>query len=350
VPGGDDDGEMRASVPNPFFAAVGLDVPYRDAVECGDFVFVSGQTSIDHDTLEPLHPDDVVAQADEAIDRVQAILDHFGRSLDDVVKLDAYFVSPAKGAGEALAAIARRLGARAAVTAVEVSGLVRGGLLVEVDAIAVDGTAAPLIFTPGCAAPDLDAALGALAEALGADAIGMDRLARVRVSCTSADAAAAAETRLRELAPHAVVTSLVVPGVIAPGASIALDGVGVTAGAITPMEGAPGDPRAVILERSPLAFVAASRAAPAGDALPEQMAGVMDGLRAAVVRCGAVMDDVVKQCLYYASWDGWSESVQVRGRYVDQPLAAIAVGAGASAPQVLVQSDAVVFIDAGARS
>jgi enamine deaminase RidA (YjgF/YER057c/UK114 family) len=244
---------------------------------------------------------------------------------------------------------------------------VRGGLLSECDAIAVtdadrkvssrgahDGlfpagvTAGPLVFlsghtarTPGTdVAAELEAVIDNLAETLAEFGIGVDRLLKLTVHTPAPSVASAVEALLPTLAPDVAVTSLVVPRVFDPGASVAIDGVAAMEGAIERMDGV------VTCSATPLAFLAAQRPGDTDETgLPAQTAQVMDGLRAAMDRCGATMDDIVKQQLFYGDWGEWAESVEVRARYLSEPLAAIAVGAGSSDPRALIQSDAMAFVE-----
>jgi enamine deaminase RidA (YjgF/YER057c/UK114 family) len=364
---------MRASVPNPFFIAAGHDVPYRDAIQAGDFVFVSGQAAVDYDTFGAQHPGDMVEQSATALEQVEGILGHFDLTLDHVVKLNTYFVgTDDRAARTSTARQAAMLGGRAACAAGTVSGLVRDGLLSECDAIAVtdaadrrvstrlthDGgfpaavSAGPLLFVSGhiAGAPtadtaaELDAVIAALAETLGEFGIGVDRLVKLTIQTPTRSVAAAVEALLPHVAPNAAVTSLVVPRVLGPGRSIAIDGIAVADGAIEHADGV------VTCAATPLVFLSAQRARDtSGTGLPGQTAAVMDALGAALDRCGATFDDVVKHQLFYADWAEWAESVDVRARYVSQPLAAIAVGAGAPDAAALIQSDAIGFIERSDR-
>lgn len=69
----------------------GSDAPFSPAVRAGDFVFVSGQASVDdqgsiiHDTFE--------AEMRRSIQRVASILATLGLTLQDVVQVRSYLAS-----------------------------------------------------------------------------------------------------------------------------------------------------------------------------------------------------------------------------------------------------------------
>lgn len=109
-------------------------VGYSRAVAAGDFVFVSGCTSVAG--AELVHPGDAYAQTAQAIGNVRAALTALGASLDEVVRtriyvtdisrLDEYGRAHAEAFGEM----------RPATSMVEVCALVDPAMLVEVEAIA----------------------------------------------------------------------------------------------------------------------------------------------------------------------------------------------------------------------
>ena len=61
------------------------EIGYSRAVAQGDWVFVSGTTGFDYATMTL--PDEVVAQAEQAIANVEAALAEAGASLSDVVRV-----------------------------------------------------------------------------------------------------------------------------------------------------------------------------------------------------------------------------------------------------------------------
>jgi len=63
--------------------------PYSQAIACNGFVFVSGQTSDDPVTHEPVH-DSVAAQTERILTHIRFILEAAGSSLEQVVKVNVY--------------------------------------------------------------------------------------------------------------------------------------------------------------------------------------------------------------------------------------------------------------------
>jgi enamine deaminase RidA (YjgF/YER057c/UK114 family) len=109
---------------------------YSRAVRVGDLVFVSGTTA--HDANGELHGgDDAYAQAVYVLNKIDGALAQVGASLQDVVRTRIYVVrladwrEVARAHGEVFGAI------RPANTLVQVTGLVEGGPLVEIEADAV---------------------------------------------------------------------------------------------------------------------------------------------------------------------------------------------------------------------
>ena len=67
-------------------AAVG---PYSQAIDCGDFLFASGQLGLDPET-GALAGDDVAAQARQACENVKAVLEAAGLGFENVVKTTCF--------------------------------------------------------------------------------------------------------------------------------------------------------------------------------------------------------------------------------------------------------------------
>jgi enamine deaminase RidA (YjgF/YER057c/UK114 family) len=114
----------------PFEQAVG----YSRAVAAGEFIFVSGCTSISHGKI--VYEGDLARQTEQALLNVSAALEQFGASLADVVQTRVYVtdISRWDEVGEA-----HRLAfelAPPASTMVQVSALIDPRLLVEVEAVA----------------------------------------------------------------------------------------------------------------------------------------------------------------------------------------------------------------------
>jgi enamine deaminase RidA (YjgF/YER057c/UK114 family) len=109
-------------------------VGYSRAVAAGDFVFVSGCTSVIG--AEMAHPDDAYAQTAQAISNVGAALTGLGAALADVVRTRMYVTDISRWQ-EYGRAHAEAFGeARPASTMIEVAALVDPAMLVEVEAVA----------------------------------------------------------------------------------------------------------------------------------------------------------------------------------------------------------------------
>ena len=138
----------RVSSGGPFEEAVG----YSRAVAAGDFIFVSGCTSMRDGKV--VFDGDMAKQTEQALLNASAALEQFGASLADVVQTRLYVtdISRWAEAGEA-----HRLAfeqAPPAATMVQVAALIDPRLLVEVEAVAYK----PGIGAAGAAGPDAPAA------------------------------------------------------------------------------------------------------------------------------------------------------------------------------------------------
>ena len=117
-------------------------VGYSRAVAAGDYVFVTGCTSIDG--AEFVHPGDAFAQTRQAINNVAAALAKLGCDLNDVVRTRIFVTDISRwqeygrAHGEAFAEVTP------ATSMIEVSGLIDPRMLVEVEAVA---------YKPGVGAP-----------------------------------------------------------------------------------------------------------------------------------------------------------------------------------------------------
>jgi enamine deaminase RidA (YjgF/YER057c/UK114 family) len=107
---------------------------YSRAVAVGDFVFVSGCTSVIG--ADFVHPGEAYAQTVQAIANVRAALEALGAGLADVVRTRMYVTDITRwedygrAHGEAFGAV------RPATSMIEVSGLIDARMLVEVEALA----------------------------------------------------------------------------------------------------------------------------------------------------------------------------------------------------------------------
>ena len=109
-------------------------VGYSRAVAAGDFVFISGCTSVAG--AELVHAGDAYAQTGQAISNVGAALTGLGASLADVVRTRIY-VTDISHWEEYGRAHAEAFGdVRPATTMIQVSGFVDPRMLVEVEAVA----------------------------------------------------------------------------------------------------------------------------------------------------------------------------------------------------------------------
>jgi len=120
----------RVSSGVPFEQAVG----YSRAVAAGDFIFVSGCTSIADGKV--VHEGDVTRQTEQALLNVSAALAQLGASLADVVQTRLYVTDISRweevGAAHRLAFEL----APPATSMVQVAALIDPRLLVEVEAVA----------------------------------------------------------------------------------------------------------------------------------------------------------------------------------------------------------------------
>jgi 2-iminobutanoate/2-iminopropanoate deaminase len=108
--------------------------PYSQAIDAGDFVFLSGQVPIDPRTGE-LVQGDIAAQTERVLDNLGAVLEAAGCSFADVVKTTIYLMD--LGDFQTVnATYAKRFAAAPPARAtVQVSALPKGAR-VEIDAIA----------------------------------------------------------------------------------------------------------------------------------------------------------------------------------------------------------------------
>jgi len=124
-------------------------VGYSRAVAAGDWVLVSGCTSVRG--AEFVHPGDGYAQAAQAISNVAAALAGLGASLADVVRTRIYVtdISRWQEYGRAHAEAFGEV--RPASTMIEVAALIDQRMLVEIEAVA---------YRPGAGAGAPDAGSG----------------------------------------------------------------------------------------------------------------------------------------------------------------------------------------------
>ena len=102
---------------------------FSPAIRAGDFVFLTGATG---GALDGSMPGDVAEQTNNAMDKVQLILDALKADVSAIVEMTSYHVDIAKHFSPVEDRLRARLGLPLpAWTAVEVAGLRRAGALVE---------------------------------------------------------------------------------------------------------------------------------------------------------------------------------------------------------------------------
>jgi enamine deaminase RidA (YjgF/YER057c/UK114 family) len=119
---------------------VGSDAPWEDAVgysravAAGDYIFVTGCTSVRDGEI--VHAGDAGAQAEQAIANVRAALGKLGASLPDVVRTRMFVTDITQWAAIGRAHRGAFGAARPATSMVAVVALIDPRLLVEVEAVA----------------------------------------------------------------------------------------------------------------------------------------------------------------------------------------------------------------------
>jgi enamine deaminase RidA (YjgF/YER057c/UK114 family) len=115
---------------SPFEAQIG----YSRAVVAGDWVFVSGTTGFDYATMTI--SDDVVQQAEQCLQNIQAALQQAGASLDDVVRVN--YVLPDASLFEACWPVLRKHLGKARPAAMMISaGLLDPRMKIEIEVTAI---------------------------------------------------------------------------------------------------------------------------------------------------------------------------------------------------------------------
>ncbi len=120
----------RVSSGGPFEQAAG----YSRAVAAGDFIFVSGCTSIVDGKV--VHEGDMTRQTEQALLNISAALEQFGASLADVVRTRIYVTDISRWAEAGQAHRLAFENVLPATTMVAVAALIDPRLLVEVEAVA----------------------------------------------------------------------------------------------------------------------------------------------------------------------------------------------------------------------
>jgi enamine deaminase RidA (YjgF/YER057c/UK114 family) len=116
-----------------------LDNDLCQAVVAGDTVYLRGQIGQDLDTSENVGVGDVEAQAEQAMQNIQQLLQEAGGTLEHIVKITVYLVDP-RYRETVYRVMGRWLkGVYPVSTGIVVSALARPEWLVEIDATAVLG-------------------------------------------------------------------------------------------------------------------------------------------------------------------------------------------------------------------
>ena len=83
---------VRRSVSGAGRASVLVPAPFSPALQCGDMIYLSGQVSTDAKGAV-LDPDALVPQTHTVMGKVRTLLAEYGLSMDEVVKVNAFFKS-----------------------------------------------------------------------------------------------------------------------------------------------------------------------------------------------------------------------------------------------------------------
>ena len=133
---------MTKETTNPahprFKAADGSDIfdrfQYSAAVRAGDFIYAAGQIGLNEDGTIPATD---AEQIRNAFERLQIVLEEAGSSLDDVVELVTYHVGIKNNLADCMAIKSEFINAPyPAWTILEVAGLARPELVIEIKAVA----------------------------------------------------------------------------------------------------------------------------------------------------------------------------------------------------------------------
>ena len=119
------------------------DLPYSQAVRCGEMVFVTGQIDLDKDWIVSC-PGDLQGQAAAAVNALFGVLEAAGLDLSDLAKLTVFYATDGSVDEDALCAhlgtcLGRLAGPGPAITLVPVEALVVADWLIEIEAIAMRG-------------------------------------------------------------------------------------------------------------------------------------------------------------------------------------------------------------------
>ena len=82
----------RTNARRPGNAALEIETTHSSGVRVGEMIFVGGQVDIGEGG-RVLHPGDLPAQAEAAVDSVESLLEELGADIEDVVKVVVFYVS-----------------------------------------------------------------------------------------------------------------------------------------------------------------------------------------------------------------------------------------------------------------
>lgn len=107
---------------------------YSPAVRAGDFIYVAGQIGLNPDGSMPENDE---GQIVNAFDRLKIVLEEAGASLDDIVELVSYHVGLQKHLAACIEIKNRYIREPFPTwTILEIAGLARPGLMIEIKAVA----------------------------------------------------------------------------------------------------------------------------------------------------------------------------------------------------------------------
>jgi len=107
---------------------------YSPAVRAGDFLYVAGQIGLNPDGSMPASDE---GQIVNAFDRLKIVMEEAGASLDDIVELVSYHVGLQNHLGKFVEIKSRYIREPYPTwTILEIAGLARPGLVIEIKAVA----------------------------------------------------------------------------------------------------------------------------------------------------------------------------------------------------------------------
>jgi enamine deaminase RidA (YjgF/YER057c/UK114 family) len=129
----------RRGLPGEGRSSALVPAPFSPALQCGEMIYLSGQVSTDTSGTV-LDPDGLVSQTHTVMGKVRSLLTEFGLSMDEVVKVNAFFKSG--GTAEELNDNLRVRSAcftepGPATTGISLPALVDPGLMIDVEVTAM---------------------------------------------------------------------------------------------------------------------------------------------------------------------------------------------------------------------